>query len=244
MVSNLPFVPLPVDFTQIDAVVFDIGGVFLYPHYSAVKRRMRELGLPLPTDHSAFREAHHAGAQQLWEAAASDDETRTDFWSVYDHTYARTLGVPDSQATEIATAMRASWSWPHPENISAFAELAASGMKVAIVSNNNGTAPEQMWDHRVCQVGAGPLPEVAAIIDSTLVGLSKPDPAIFEPALSALGTTAERSLYIGDTIHADVQGATAAGMPVAQLDPFDHHAAYPHTRLKDLTHLNEALGVA
>lgn len=241
--KQLPFTPLPVDFSAIDAVVFDIGGVFLYPHYSAIRRRMTELELEPPTDFEEFRRAHHFAAQQLWEMAPPDDEERREFWQVYDHAYAVALGVPAAQTAELKSAMRPSWSWPHADNIRAFWRLADAGVAAAIVSNNNGTAPRQMWDHRVCQVGTGPLPEVAAIIDSTLQGVAKPDPAIFAPALAALNTAAERTLYIGDTIHADVQGATAAGMPVAQLDPFDHHAGYGHTRLKTVADLCACLGL-
>ncbi len=244
MDPTLPFEPLPVDFSAIDAVVFDIGGVFLYPHYSPVKRRLTELDLPVPEGHEAFRKAHHLGALHLWEKSGTDDELRTDFWEVYDNAYAQSLGVPESLQPDLRVAMRVTWSWPHAENVLAFHSLAASGMSVAILSNNNGTAPVQMRDHRICQVGPGPLPEVAAIVDSSHVGVAKPDPAIFSHAFSALGTDPARTLYIGDTIHADVQGATAANMPVAQLDPFDHHAAYPHTRLRDLAHLNAQLGVS
>ncbi len=51
----------------------------------------------------------------------------------------------------------------------------------------------------------------------------------------------ERVLYVGDTVHADVMGATAAGMQVVQLDPFDQHADYNHARCRDLGHLLQLL---
>ena len=70
---------------------------------------------------------------------------------------------------------------------------------------------------------------------------AKPDPAIFGPALAALGTDPARTLYVGDTVHADVHGATAAGMAVVQLDPYDHHAHFEHWRLPDLVALAEHL---
>ena len=128
--------------------------------------------------------------------------------------------------------------------MAAFHALHASGMPLAIVSNNTGAAPEQMKNHGVCWVNdLIDLPRVAAIIDSSLVGVAKPDPAIMTPALHALGLPAERVVYVGDTVHADVMGATAAGMQAVQLDPFDHHAHYDHARLSDLDALNQALGL-
>lgn len=240
------------------AVVFDIGGVFLYPDYAAVRSLLAELGLAIDgepahdaeveagveaaDDLVAFRRAHHAGVAALAEAA---DLTRTeglpehteDFWLIYDHAYARSLGVSEEGIDRIRLAIRTEWAWSHSENIQAFHRLAAGGMPVAIVSNNDGTAAKQMRDHGVCQIGEGPLASVRIIVDSGVLGIAKPDPRIMAPAIEALGLSAEHVLYVGDTVHADVVGATNAGMQVVQLDPFDHHAGYPHPRVRDVAHL-------
>lgn len=222
--------------------MFDIGGVFTYPDYQPVQRRLEELGVGRPPDVAAYRQAHHAGVRALTDAARPTEEHRPDFWAVYDEAYGAALGVGGTHLDEFRVAIRTSWSWVHRENVAAFHRLAADGMPTAIVSNNDGTAPDQMRDHGVCQVGPGPLPSVAAIVDSTLQGVAKPDPAIFAPALAALGLEPDRVLYVGDTVHADVMGASAAGMQVVQLDPFDHHADYDHARCRDLDELLDQLG--
>ena len=49
------------------------------------------------------------------------------------------------------------------------------------------------------------------MIDSALVGVEKPDPAIFRAALEALGVAPEEALYVGDLYEVDVVGARAAG---------------------------------
>lgn len=49
----------------------------------------------------------------------------------------------------------------------------------------------------------------------------KPDPVPFERALDALGTTADRTVHVGDAVHADVAGANAIGMDSAWLPPED-----------------------
>lgn len=227
---------------SVDAAVFDIGGVFTYPDYEPVQHRLDELGVRRPPDVSAYRRAHHAGVRALTEAARPIEEHRADFWAVYDEAYGMTLGVDGPDLGEFRVAVRTGWSWVHRENVAAFHQLIGSGLPTAIVSNNNGTAPDQMREYGVCQVGPGPLPSVAAIVDSTLQGVAKPDPAIFAPALTALGHPPDRVLYVGDTVHADVAGATAAGMQAVQLDPFDHHAHYDHSRCRDLDELVTLLG--
>lgn len=45
----------------------------------------------------------------------------------------------------------------------------------------------------------------------------KPDPIPFERALASLGTTADRTIHVGDAVHADVAGANAVGMDSALL---------------------------
>lgn len=46
---------------------------------------------------------------------------------------------------------------------------------------------------------------------------AKPDPTPFETALSDLGTESEKTLYVGNSLDADVRGAKNAGVPVAWL---------------------------
>lgn len=229
---------MTLDPRTIDAAVFDIGGVFLYPHPGPVRARLAELGLPVPEGDDPYRRAHHGATRVLSDALGAVDERDPSVWELYDDTYAASLGVPEGRRADLRVAVRTTWGWAHQANIDAFHRLAATGLPLAIVSNNNGTAPDQMREHGVCWVNDTlGLPVVAAIIDSALVGVAKPDPAIFTPAIHALGLPPERCLYVGDTVHADVGGATAADMQVVQLDPFDQHADMDHERLPDLSAL-------
>jgi putative hydrolase of the HAD superfamily len=133
------------------------------------------------------------------------------------------------------------WSWVQEHNVRALQRFALAGMPMAVVSNNDGTAEEQLRLAGVCQVGPGPFVEVVAIVDSGAVGVAKPDPAIFRPALDALGTDPHRTLYVGDMVHADVRGAEAAGMPVVQIDPYDYHLDFTHERVPHLDALADQL---
>ncbi len=58
------------------------------------------------------------------------------------------------------------------------------------------------------------------MVDSAVVGVAKPDPAIFGIALDALGVTRRGTvLHVGDSLRYDVAGALAAGLEPVHLDP-------------------------
>jgi putative hydrolase of the HAD superfamily len=57
------------------------------------------------------------------------------------------------------------------------------------------------------------------VIISELVGVNKPDKAIFEYALRLAGTTKDESLMIGDSLEADVRGALDFGMDAIYFNP-------------------------
>ncbi len=77
------------------------------------------------------------------------------------------------------------------------------------------------------------------IIISELVGVNKPDKAIFDYALKLAGTTKEESLMIGDSLEADVRGALDFGMDAIYFNPagLDKPADVPLEirHLKELT---------
>ncbi|MDH3752832.1 MAG: HAD family hydrolase [Acidimicrobiia bacterium] len=234
-----------VESQAIDGVVFDIGGVFLVPHPEPIGEALADAGLEAPAEPDRYREAHYRGARALTDLLSDNghvDDTDHDVWASYDRGYFSTLGVADDDLDRAHGARQRQrtrgvmgvWRLDLPVNITGFHRLAAAGMALAIVSNNDGTAAQQMVEHGVCQVGDGPLPSVATVVDSTVVGVAKPDPAIFSPAVDALGAPPERLLYVGDTVHADVRGATAAGMQAVQLDPFDLHREFDHPRVADV----------
>ena len=53
----------------------------------------------------------------------------------------------------------------------------------------------------------------SVVIDSTRIGLSKPDPAIFRAALHALEVWPAAATFVGDSLLRDMAGARAVGMP-------------------------------
>ena len=85
---------------------------------------------------------------------------------------------------------------------------------LGVISNFYGNL-----DRVLAEAGISEL--LTAIVDSTRVGVSKPDPAIFAVALQQLGCTAPDALYVGDSFDKDIVGARAAGWRTAWLAPTD-----------------------
>jgi len=74
-------------------------------------------------------------------------------------------------------------------------------------------------------------------IISEIVGVNKPDPAIFEHALNLAGAEKHESLMIGDSLEADVYGAINFGMDAIYFNPFN--APKPDDVPLQVNHLKE-----
>lgn len=250
---SVPRTEPAIDPSAIDAVAFDIGGVFVIRHDQVLRKGMARAGFELPEGPGPYHRAHHVAVRALsglLGAGGEVSEHDREVWSSWERSYLADLGVPpdrlDDAVAAVFTVLSGTdvervWRQVLPENVDGFHRIIAAGIPVAVVSNNDGTAEQQLRGLGICQVGPGPLPAVTIVVDSTLEGVAKPDPAIFRPALQALGTDPARTLYVGDTVHADVRGATAAGMPVVQLDPYDLHAGFDHARLPHVGALADLL---
>jgi HAD superfamily hydrolase (TIGR01549 family) len=97
----------------------------------------------------------------------------------------------------------------------AMERVRAAGVKVAIVSNSEGMLEKLFAD-------LGILRHFDLVVDSGVVGVTKPDPRIFQIALDHFAIDADRALMLGDTFATDIAGARAAGMRAALVDPFGH----------------------
>lgn len=85
--------------------------------------------------------------------------------------------------------------------------------RVAIVTNN--LLEEQQDKLQYCALA----PLVDVLIASEDVGVSKPDPGIFQIALDRVGATADEAVMVGDSWANDVVGATRAGIRAVWFNP-------------------------
>jgi putative hydrolase of the HAD superfamily len=90
--------------------------------------------------------------------------------------------------------------------------LRGRGLKLGLVSN----AFDPPWIlHRDLE-RQGLAERIDVAVFSSEVGRRKPDPAIFETALEALGVEGEETMFVGDRLYEDVRGAGELGMTTVQ----------------------------
>lgn len=180
------------------AILFDAGGTLVLQDPGVLAER---LGIPIDPD-AAF-EAHYLTMSEFSSHRMSGAELTWDWWL---EVYFGRLGHPEPAAAGPAIQRGYGiWTWPIPGVIDAVRRLASGGVRVAVVSNSDGSVEESLR-----QAGFDGMFEF--VIDSALVGVKKPDPGIFEIALERLGLDRSMVWYVGDSEFHDIEGARAAGL--------------------------------
>ena len=205
-----------------DAVILDVGGVLLVPHEEPVNLALSAFGIEL--DGEEAERAHYFGVHAM---DLADDEPAARL--AYLVGFADAAGVRASAIDAAVERMKEVWGGPTIDlwrrlvsgSSNGLRRLAASGRKMGIVSNADGTIEEQLRRNEICQVGEGHGVPVLAIVDSHVVGIAKPAAEIFRHALEPLAVSPGDALYVGDTVRYDVRGARNAGLHPVHFDPFD-----------------------
>jgi putative hydrolase of the HAD superfamily len=222
--------------TRFDAIWFDAGGVLVLPDPTVLAPLLAYFGGS--TDVDRHRRAHYAAMAVKSAQGAGELD-----WREYDEAYVASVGVPAADLADAAETLGRTrtallWRWPIPESVEALAALDASGMPLGVVSNAAGQIEAVLRRSGVCQVGSGPGTPMRCVVDSTVVGVAKPDPAIFDhAAVHFPGVPGERIAYVGDSVTMDIGGATAAGLHPILLDPYDDHPDAPFETIRTLHEL-------
>jgi putative hydrolase of the HAD superfamily len=206
-----------------DAVLFDAGGVLLLSSERRFRFATRVLGVPYKPG---------AGARAVAGTVAIGSQTAdpASFWAsdAKMRTLAEALGVEHDAAhilwdllTSHRSGLQPLWGVANPEVHPVLTRLRQRGVRTGVVSNSNGTLAKLLRD-----VGLWHLLDV--VLDSSEVGLSKPDPEIFRLAAASLGVRISRTAFVGDDPYFDVQASLAAGVRFAiLLDPYFLWPEYP-----------------
>jgi HAD superfamily hydrolase (TIGR01509 family) len=97
-------------------------------------------------------------------------------------------------------------------------EVLRERYRLGIVSNFYGNL------EAVCH-SAGLASLFAVLVDSHRVGAEKPDPAIFHAALATLRSIPERTVFVGDSLRRDREGARRTGIRFIWIAPKDVQTA-------------------
>jgi putative hydrolase of the HAD superfamily len=222
--------------SDFQAVLFDAGGIFVLPDPTVLGPLLAYYGGT--TDVDAHVRAHYAAMAVKSHAGSAERD-----WSSYNLEYVDRIGVPAEAASKAAATLGRTrnawiWRWPIVDSVETLRTLHKRDVPIGVVSNASGQIEEVLHDSAVCQVGEGPGVPVRVIIDSEVVGVVKPDPAIFDFALPHFeGIDRSDIAYVGDSVAMDVAGARAAGLHPILLDPYDDHAGADFDRIEKLSDL-------
>ncbi|MBW8825842.1 MAG: HAD family hydrolase [Acidobacteria bacterium] len=213
---------------MVDGVLFDVGGVLVLPDPGRVADAVAGLAC-VPVTPAKVHRAHYRGVAVPVELA---EEHTGDHWPMrlenYVACFIDELGIRPEESEAARKGLvdlfegpaYGLWCWVQEAAVLALHGLVERGVRLGVVSNADGSIERQLADAGICQLGPGPDVEVHSIIDSGVVGVAKPDPAIFAFALDELDLTADRVLFIGDTPAVDFAGGTAAGIRTVIIDPY------------------------
>lgn len=201
------------------AVFLDAGNTLVGLDYEVITERVRADGHHHLTVSDVRTAEQRARARLDPHLAAARSTETLDTFRLYLRYTLDGLGIPwDPAAERLADDLRAAkppyglWSTLVPEAPAVLDRLRRRGLRLAVVSNSNGTVGDILR-----MVGlAGYLD---AIMDSGLVGVEKPHPKIFETAAAAVGVRTDEAVHVGDLYSVDVVGARAAGCRAILLDP-------------------------
>lgn len=161
---------------------------------------------------------------QLAETWGADPETLNEVW--FRRRRERELGPIEPHLRSIADelglagslkevmAVRRDWTFrslvPRPDAVSTLEKLRRRGHKLGMISACSQDVPE-VWE----RTPFGKLFDSAVF--SCSVGVSKPDPRIYEISCEELGVAARDCLFVGDGANDELPGAERAGMTALQL---------------------------
>ena len=199
------------------AVLFDAGGTLVTIHPDKFGDIVEPFVGARP-DATAMFEAHYRAMDAV---VRNLDVLHTeDWWLWWLKTFLGYTGLESNDGA--AGALRESrglWQQPIPGVIDAVTAIKESGIGVAVVSNADGHVAADLE-----AAGYGHLFDI--IVDSSIIGVSKPDPAIFTPALEGLGVDPGAAWYIGDSPIFDLGGSVNAG--IAEFVLVDPLGLYEH----------------
>ncbi|MGO9906860.1 MAG: HAD family hydrolase [Solirubrobacteraceae bacterium] len=206
------------------AVFLDAGGVLVLPDRHLLAGALAEIGIEIDPD--AVPRAHYRAVRTLDHPSTRQDYRRALFpeLGIVPGRTGEALAVWERLADRTRTR-QVFWSEPTPGAAETIAALERAGVAVVIVTNSDGHGEENLRDS-----GFAGTP----VIDSTVVGVAKPDPRIFEIALELAGADPGATVHVGDALINDVAGALAAGIDPIHFDPLRLCRATDHRHIRSL----------
>ena len=220
----------------LDAVLFDAGGVLIDLDYAYLQRLIRASHAAVPR--AALAEAESLARREVNETVRGGGNA-IDAWRDYFHVLLARVGVPARRHETIIDSLWEAhqrvglWTVATEGAVELVGRLRTRGLRLGVVSNAEGQVARHLE-----VAGFGGLFET--VVDSHVVGVAKPDPAIFHIALERMSLAPERAVYVGDLPAVDVAGAHAAGLAAVLLD---RHGLYSDVDVPRIARLADLAGL-
>lgn len=210
---------------DLDAILFDAGGVLVSIDYERLRRFACAIVGPSGPSVEDFEWGDWACRPELDEHLSKHSSEVTATRDLYGRLLWREAWKRSGRVPEDAAAVDAwldrvlrsheennLWCRLTPKVLEGLETIAATGRAMAVISNADGRV-ESLLEER------GLTRHMRFVLDSALEGVEKPDPEIFHRALRRLDLEARRCLYVGDFYAVDVCGARNAGLRAVLVDP-------------------------
>ena len=180
------------------AVIFDLGGVVLGSPLHAIARYERELGIPEGFINRVVVDTGPAGG---WSRLERGELSMEDFFAAFDRD-CENAGQRIS-ARDLMERIAES-SAPRPLMLEAIRRIRARGLRTAALTNN--------WAEDDGREGTKLLePHFDVFVESSVLGLRKPDPRIYEHTCREIGVEPPQAVFLDD-IGRNLKAARAMGM--------------------------------
>jgi putative hydrolase of the HAD superfamily len=200
------------------AVIFDAGNTLLRMNYAIIAEHLQARGRAVTLDQVEEAELRARVRLDPHLAPGSSTESATTHGRYLQYLLEYLAITEEAEIQAIARWRRdynlpvGLWNRADPEALSAVRRVREAGFVAGVISNSNGSV-------RSILEQTGLAAHLHFIIDSSLVGVEKPDPRIFHLGLREAGVAPEEAVYVGDLYSVDVLGARAAGLEGILLDP-------------------------
>ncbi len=223
------------------ACIFDAGGTLVHPDWSRLSHIAEKVsGRAFEPGEMgrAFGEMLRAvGIEMQHEGFVLPDDMKRPHWT-FRRMYGA-LGMDKVTCDSVVEHLSSShlerhlWSGIDSSVPRVLDELKRQGLHLAVISNTEDGRLNDSLD------AAGITDRFDLLLDSHLVGLRKPDAAVFRLALERLKLEADEAAYVGDSYVHDALAARAIGLRGILLDPLDLHPDSVCPRIRSLSELIE-----
>ncbi len=196
--------------TKIRALLFDFGGTLDGNGVHWRDRTYRFLQQAYPeVDRETFDRVDRAAVDKLIKGGSGPQLSLRETMDVIATGIYEALGL-DPQVKDRYVDFFCEGAKEHLDRNRGWLAPLREQYRLGVISNNFGNTRGWCDEYNL-----SPLLDI--VVDSTVVGVSKPEAGIFHAALTGISTSPEEAIYVGDTYSDDVVGAKGVGMWTAWL---------------------------